>query len=174
MCKVGKLFVLMMSTTFLSFAPAVVWAGELPGEPQAFGQSVSDSALDLVEDDGRDHGSILIETNPLTRASGTYESTYNMDGGVYTRQNWTTTAAPTFKVTIEPTSFEGSDSKVGMGIYLEKKELFGWSAVDEGRVTLMAGGTVTLKGSAAGTYRIYLRNWSGLWATGKVKIRFSY
>lgn len=61
-----------------------------------------------------------------------------------------------------------------MGIYLEKKELFGWSAVDEGRVTLMAGGTVTLKGSAAGTYRIYLRNWSGLWATGKVKIRFSY
>lgn len=65
MCKVGKLFVLMMSTAFLSFAPAVVWAGELPGEPQAFGQSVSDSALDLVEDDGRDHGSILIETNLL-------------------------------------------------------------------------------------------------------------
>lgn len=174
MSKVGKLFVLMASAALLSFAPAAVWADELPGGHQALTQSVSDNTLDLVEDDGQEHESILIETNPLSRASGTYESTYSMDGGVYTRQNWTTTAAPTFRVTIEPTSFDGHDSKVGMGIYLEKKELFGWSTVDEDRVTLMAGGTVTLKGSAAGTYRIYLRNWSGFWATGKVKIHFSY
>lgn len=174
MRKTGTMLILMMSAAFLSFVPVAAWADELPSGPQALMQSVNDGTLDFVEDDGREHESVLIETNPLTKASGTYESTYSMDGGVYTRQNWTTTAAPTFRVTIEPTSFDGHDSKVAMGIFLEKKELFGWSTVDEDRVTLMAGGTVTLKGSAAGTYRIYLRNWSGFWATGKVKINFSY
>ena len=133
-----------------------------------------DRSLEFVEDDGRPYGEIVIQSNPLLRASGTYESTYDMTGGIYTRQSWNVTSAPTFKVTISPTYFGGNDKKVEMSVFLEKKELFGWSTAAEGRVTVMGGGTVTLRGASSGTYRIYLRNWSGWSTKGKVKITYSY
>lgn len=65
-------------------------------------------------------------------------------------------------------------SRVEMSVYLERKELFGWSTAAEGRVTVMKGGTVALRGASAGTYRIYLRNWSGFSTKGNISITYSY
>lgn len=136
--------------------------------------NANDLRLEFVEDDGRPYDEIVIQSNPLFRASGTYKSTYDMTGGIYTRQSWEVSSAPTFKVTISPTYFAGSDDRVEMGVFLERKELFGWSTAAEGRVTVMKGGTVTLRGASAGTYRIYLRNWSGFSTKGNISITYSY
>ena len=137
-------------------------------------QSMNGYHLDLVEDNGQYYEEILIYRNPLSRASGSYSTTYNMTGGVYTRQSWVTTAAPTFNITIEPESFAGASTEVEMGIFLEKKSSIGWSVVDEARVTLVDGGSVTLSGESAGTYRLYFRNWSGFKATGNIYVTYSY
>lgn len=137
-------------------------------------QAVDDYHLDLKEDNGQPYEEVLIYTNPFMRASGTYETDYDMTGGVYSVQNWVTTAAPTFDVTISPTSFEGSSSTVLMTIYLEKKNGNKWEVVDEGDVTLKYGGSVSLSGDTSGTYRLYFRNWSGFRAKGKIYVSYSY
>lgn len=128
--------------------------------------------LNLAEDNGEEYQEIII--NPNLKASGTYETTYDTTGGVYTQQTWVCSDTPKFTVTIKPTSFAGASQTVTMGIKLQKKGALVYSDVDEDYVTLAKGGTVTVSGNEAGTYRLYFRNYSGFRATGKIYISFSY
>ena len=46
----------------------------------------------LIEDNGEEYQEIIINTN--RRATGTYETDYDMVGGVFTQQSWNCTATP--------------------------------------------------------------------------------
>lgn len=126
----------------------------------------------LIEDNGEEYQEIIINTN--RRATGTYETDYDMVGGVFTQQSWNCTATPTFKVTVNPTYYDGVDKNVHMGIYLQKNSTLGFSNVSQSYVTVAKGGSVTLKGNGSGKYRLYFRNYSGYETNGTIYISFSY
>lgn len=126
----------------------------------------------LIEDNGEKYQEIIINTNE--RASGTYETDYDMVGGVFTQQTWECSATPTFKVTVNPTYYAGIDKNVHMDICLQKKSARGFSEVSKSYVTVAKGGSVTLKGNGSGKYRLYFRNYSGYETKGTIYIRFSY
>ena len=172
MYRFRKTVVPVLAAALVAGAPCLAMANPVENNAPAEIQQADSNTLTLIEDNGQAYEEILI--NQLTRASGTYSTTYDMTGGVYTQQSWNATSAPTFKVKVTPTSYEG-EAGVGMGIYLQKKNFFGgWDNVAEDSVRLERGGTVTLKGNSAGTYRLYFRNWSGFRATGSIVITYSY
>lgn len=163
MKKFSLLMALVLTLSITSHVTNVVYAADL-----------NSKSFELIEDDGEPYEEEIIYFNPLLRASGTYKSTYDMTGGVYSSTTWKCSSGPSFKVTISPTYFEIDDAHVNMTVYLEKKEIYGWNPVDQGDVTLLKGGTVNLSGNSSGTYRLYFRNWSGFQAKGKINVSYSY
>lgn len=129
----------------------------------------------LIEDNGDPYVEIIIgEDEMLSRASGgTHSTTYDMTGGVFTKQTWNCSNAPTFVVRVIPKTFDGNmDSD--MSIYLERKSGLMWTGADAADTSMVYPGRVTLKGSQAGNYRLYFRNWTGFRATGDIEISYSY
>lgn len=137
-------------------------------------QDINDPSLELIEDNGQNYEETVIYVNPLLRASSQYKTSYDMTGGVYTKQTWNTSNAPTFEVSVIPETYDGASKDVNMGIYLEKKSGLSWKVVDEDSVKITEGGTVTLKGDGGGSYRLYFRNWSGFRTTGKIVINATW
>lgn len=162
----------VLAAALIAGGPCLAVANPVEDYASTEVRQADSNTLTLIEDNGQAYEEILIDQ--LTRASGTYSTTYDMKGGVYTQQSWNATSAPTFKVKVTPTHYEG-EAGVGMGIYLQKKNIFGgWDNVASSSVRLDRGGTVTLKGSSKGTYRLYFRNWSGFRAMGRIVITYSY
>lgn len=130
----------------------------------------------LIEDNGDPYVEIIIsEDGMLSRASGsgTYSTTYDMTGGVFTKQTWNCSSAPTFIVKVIPKTFAG-DMDSNMSIYLERKSGLVWTGADAAETSIVSPGSVTLKGSQAGNYRLYFRSWTGYRATGDIEISYSY
>lgn len=59
--------------------------------------------IEWVED-GEDYEESII--NADFRASGSYSSTYDMTGGIFTKQSWEATNTPTFKVSISQKTYK--------------------------------------------------------------------
>lgn len=134
------------------------------------------NTLTLIEDNGQDYEEEIINVN--TRGSGSYETSFTIKGGVYTQQSWKTDKEPTFDVTITTTSFEAEDLNLGSSytVFLEKKGALGYAPIDEGEILIKEGHTdsVKLTGDGAGTYRLYIRNYTGFEASGDLYVKFSY
>lgn len=92
-------------------------------------------------------------------ASGSYSSTYDMTGGVFSSD---ITANSYITTTITPT--QGTPD-CNMGIILATKYWYGWDGPIQ-YVSSTAGGTVTH--NCSGTYKIWLRNFAGTRWTGAV------
>ena len=172
MYRFRKTVVPVLAAALVAGAPCLAMANPVENNAPAEIQQADSNTLTLIEDNGQAYEEILIDQ--LTRASGTYSTTNAMSASVYTQQSWNATSAPTFKVKITPTYYKGEPG-VGLGIYLQMKNALGiWNDVANSRVALDKGGTVTLKGKTAGTYRLYFRNWSGSRAKGSIVITYSY
>ena len=132
--------------------------------------------ITLIEDNGEDYEEEII--NVRGRGSGTYETSFTITGGVYTKQSWKTDDEPTFNVTITTTSFEGEDLNLNSSytVFLEKKGALGYAPVDEGDILIKEGYTdsVKLTGDGAGTYRLYIRSYTGFEVSGDLYVKFSY
>lgn len=126
--------------------------------------------LEMVED-GKDYEEIIVNGN--SRVSGSYSSTYDMKGGIITKQSWQTSSTPTFNVDIVPRTYPLAVNP-NMTICLEKQFLFTWLDVAHDTVSIQNGGRVTLRGDGAGTYRIHIYNTSNYQTTGDIYINFSY
>ena len=92
-------------------------------------------------------------------AAGTYTSTYDMKGGVFSDN---ITASEYIITSIVP-----RDGMLGgsIGVILATKHLYGWDGPVR-EVDSAKGGTVTY--SCNGTYKIWLRNFTTMRVTGKV------
>lgn len=134
------------------------------------------NTLTLIEDNGQSYEEEIINVNG--RESGSYETTFSIKGGVYTKQSWNVSKTPTFSATITTNEFEGADLGLDTSytVYLEKKGTLGYAPIDEGDIAIEEGytDTVTLEGDGKGTYRIYVRNWSGFEASGNLNVKFNY
>lgn len=106
--------------------------------------------------------------------SGTYNTTYDMTGGVYTKRTWDATSIPTFKVSNSQCTVDYADLDPTIYVQLERKGLLGYTVVSDGELSGKYGGKCTLKGDKAGTYRIYFRQLSGYRITGKLSIDYSW
>ena len=105
-------------------------------------------------------------------ASGTYESTYSLTGGLNSR-TFDASATPKFVVTTYPSKgLKGTT----MTLYLKKQGFFGDSDIDSGTVSSTEVDSVTLykSGSGSGKYYIRFRNFTGTLFEGKVKIDYSW
>lgn len=133
--------------------------------------------VNLIEDNGEAYVEIIITDDQISsRASGSYSTTYDMKGGVFTQQSWKCTSAPTFTVYVSPTSFAGTEYGVDgyMTVFLERKTGLGWDSVDADKTSLISDGKVILEGSQSGTYRLYFNSISGYRATGDIEIEYEY
>ena len=92
-------------------------------------------------------------------AAGTYTSTYDMTGGVFSDN---ITASEYIITSIVPRDGMPGGS---IGVILATKHLYGWDGPVE-EVDSATGGTVTH--SCNGTYKIWLRNFTTMRVTGKV------
>ncbi|WP_273127778.1 hypothetical protein [Bacillus weihaiensis] len=113
---------------------------------------------------------ILASTSLVYAASGEYESTYNMTGGVYSKY-FDVGSDPTFTVYVYPEiGVEGSN----ISLYLERKTTFGHAGVDSGSVSSTVNDSEKLYGDNDAQYRIYYRNWTGHQMKGDTTIKWSY
>ncbi|MGG3894187.1 hypothetical protein [Geobacillus stearothermophilus] len=105
-------------------------------------------------------------------ASGTYESTYSLTGGLNSR-TFDASATPKFVVTTSPT--KGLERST-MTLYLRKQGVFGDTDIDSGTVssTKVDSETLYKSGSGSGQYYIRFRNLTGVLFEGKVKIDYSW
>lgn len=101
---------------------------------------------------------IIVATSTVY-ARGSYNSTYNMTGGVFSRN---ISAKKYITTTIVPKdgTLDGS-----IGVILAKKHWYGWDGPIK-NVNSATGGTVTHK--CNGTYKIWLRNFTTMRVTGNV------
>lgn len=113
---------------------------------------------------------VLGATSLVYAASGTYNSTYSMTGGVYS-QVWNASAKPTFTVSLYP---DIGVANANITIYLERDNWNGWGVVTSKSVSSTSGSTSTLYGQESGEHRIYLRNYSGKLMQGDVTIKYSW
>lgn len=127
---------------------------------------------DISENENYEENNIFI--NPRLRLSGTYNSDYDMTGGVYTKSSWTFSKTPTFNVKVTQKYYAGKGS-ANLGVILQRKSGSKWVDVVEKSTELKNSGSTdfTLKGDQAGTYRLYFRNYSGFSAKGDIYISFS-
>lgn len=93
-------------------------------------------------------------------AGGSYSSTYDMTGGVFSRS---ITAKNYIDTSVEP--LKGT-SGCNMGIILATKHWYGWDGPIK-YVSSTKGGTV--RHNCNGTYKIWLRNFAGVQWTGSVE-----
>lgn len=107
---------------------------------------------------------ILASSSVAYAATSSYSSTYDMTGGVFSAQTFTVTKSIT--VDTYPTKgISGQDIWVYTGLH---NILIGWYADAKiGEVSSTVNDSVTY--STPGTYKIYLRNWTGLQMTGGVR-----
>ena len=92
-------------------------------------------------------------------AAGSYSSTYDMKAGVFSRD---ITANKYIATTVNPTQ---GTSDCMMGVILATKYWYGWDGPID-YISSTTGGTVTH--NCSGTYKIWLRNFSGNQWTGNV------
>lgn len=116
--------------------------------------------------------SLLIPNSFASAASTSYDSSYSIASGIYGKQV-TTSNSPTVTVTIKPTS--GYDN-IDLCATIQRKGLVSFGDVtSEKCVNSATGGKMkfsTTKGD--GTYRLYLYNYSGLTAKGKITVTYSW
>lgn len=161
-----------LSTMVNMLSPVTIMASASQGENNSYESQQNTYDIEWVED-GEDYEEIII--NGDLRASGTYSSTYDMTGGIYTKQSWQTSSTPTFEVSITPKTYKCPEGvSPELTIYLEKKSLLGWKTADKDNVSLKEGGEVTLTGDGKGTYRLYIYNGSKYETTGDIYISYSY
>ncbi|MCM1325707.1 MAG: hypothetical protein NC094_11005 [Bacteroidales bacterium] len=112
---------------------------------------------------------VITPTMLVYAESGSYESTYDMTGGLYSARTWDATATPTFTVSTSNcySVYEGT-----IYVMLEKKKLLGWSTKDDDELDARTSGSCTLVGDGAGTYRIYIRQLTGFQMTGDITIEW--
>ena len=103
--------------------------------------------------------------------SGSYTSTYDMTGGVYSARNWEATATPTFIVSNWDcySVYDGT-----IYVMLEKKSLLGWNTKDDSTLNARTSGNCSLIGDGSGKYRIYLRQNTGYQMTGRIEFKWSW
>ena len=104
---------------------------------------------------------ILTFISVLTVSANSYSSTYNMTGGVFSRD---ITARSSITTHITPTQ---GTMNASMGIIRATKYWYGWDGPIK-YVNSQSGGSVTHE--ANGTYKIWLRNFAGHRWTGHVTI----
>ena len=129
--------------------------------------------FEMVEENELEKDNFIMRSFSVDKrsANGTYESTYDMTGGVYSKITWTTDGQATFDVFVNPS--EGREGTI-LTVFLQKSKSFNsWVDVESGEVDSVDGGSVTLNASEAGTYRIYLRNWTGFRVKGDISINYS-
>jgi hypothetical protein len=114
---------------------------------------------------------LVSSTALVFAASGTYNTTYDMTGGVYSATTWTPTGNSTWKFQISPII---GVSGAGMTIYIEKSGFFGWSTVDSANISSTLYSDSTLYSSSTSTHRFYLRDWSGFQNTGYITLKYSW
>lgn len=114
---------------------------------------------------------VLIDTTGVYAVSGSYSTTYNMTGGVYSSQNWNATNMSTFKIKTTPTV--GYDH-IEIVQYLERKTFAGWTDVNNANVPSKKSSSSSLTGDKSGEYRIYFRNYSGVQIKGNFSISYSW
>ncbi len=115
---------------------------------------------------------IVLSTVVVFAASGSYNSSYDMTGGVYSQDILIDGNNGKIVVNLIPTKGYNDHN---IDVYLQKKGLLGvWSGVTGNNVSSVYNSTSTFSNLEKGTYRIYLRNWSGQQMTGKSTISWSY
>lgn len=102
---------------------------------------------------------VMISTTIMAFASGSYSTTYDMTGGVFSKWIQPTSEC---KVTINPTK---GTSNCDMGVVWAKKTWFGWDG-DVKNVSSVSSSTVTFKSSEK--RKVWLRNYAGTQWTGAV------
>lgn len=93
-----------------------------------------------------------------------------MTGGVFGKEIGVGNDA-SFVVTLTPTKGVRGANIV---IFLQKKETSGYKSVKDASVNSVSGGTKGFHNNPAGTYRIYLRNYTGLEMKGKSYIAWRW
>ncbi|CAM3068983.1 hypothetical protein PASE110613_15220 [Paenibacillus sediminis] len=116
-------------------------------------------------------GTLISLTPFVFAASGTYNTSYDMTGGVYSKSTWSPSGPSSFEFLMSPTI---GVSGANIGIYLQKSGILGYSDVDSTQVSSTSFSDSTLHGSSAGTYRFYLRDWSGFQNTGDLTMKYSW
>ena len=110
---------------------------------------------------------IIAVTNFVFAAS--FNSTYDMTGGLFTRTFSPTSSKPIVTVQTWPDVGVYGQS---MSVYLQKKNTFGYDDVSSGSLDSTVYDETSLKGNSKGTYRIYLRNWTGKKMSGDIPISY--
>lgn len=94
--------------------------------------------------------------------SGSYNSTYDMTGGVYSR-TMSVGSNPSFTCNLYPA--QGVYDAI-IRVFLEYKEWYGYTSVASNDVSSTSSSSSNFTKSDSGTYRFYLRNYTGLQMTG--------
>ncbi len=161
-----------LSTMVNMLSPMTITAFANQGTNDFYESQQSTYDIEWVED-GEDYEESII--NADFRASGNYNSTYDITGGIYTKQSWEASNTPTFEVTIRPNTYDCPEGVFPeLTVYLEKKSTFGWKIADKGNVSLKEGGDLTLTGDGKGKYRLYIYNGSRYETTGDIYISYYY
>lgn len=107
--------------------------------------------------------------------SGSYNSTYSMTGGVYSR-TMDVGANPNFVINVRPTEWPSSSST--MTLFLQQKHWYGWGSAGGSQtsrtVSARYSSTTTLRGLDDDLYRVYMRNYTGLPMRGNVSFNWSW
>lgn len=105
--------------------------------------------------------------------SGSYNTWYDMKGGVYSQRTWNATNKPTFDVAVGQGESEYLYNT--LYCYLERKTVFGWATDDGAQVEVVKGGGMILDGKETGTYRLYFRlGATGYRASGPINISWKW
>lgn len=99
-----------------------------------------------------------------------YNSTYKMKGGVFGR---VIGVGKNARFTVKLTPIEGVQ-RANIFIYLQQKKTFGYKNIKSANVNSISGGTRSFYKNPEGTYRIYLRNYTGIEMRGKSYISWSW
>lgn len=110
---------------------------------------------------------IIVATNLVFAAS--FDSTYNMTGGLHSRTFTPSGSSPIVNVKIYPEIGVPGES---MSLYLQRKVGLGYVDDASGSLVSTKVNDTDLKGKSKGTYRIYFRNWTGKKMSGDVRITY--
>lgn len=113
---------------------------------------------------------VFLATSMVYAASGSYTSTYQFSGGLYSK-SIDVGANSSFVVETWPT--KGNPGST-MDLYLQRSTTFGWKEVSKSYNSSTDHDIAHLYGVDSGLHRIYFRQYTGITFTGDVKISWSY
>lgn len=103
--------------------------------------------------------------------SGTYNSTYDLTGGLNSR-SFSTGDYHIMKVSTYPTG--GGSEDLDLSLFLYKESFWGNVNVDSGSVSSVYNDSESLYGDEAGDYYVRFRNYGGTRMTGDVTFNYSW